>query len=134
METSPPSSWRRLLPGLGVLVVLAGLVALYRFDPATHGFFPRCQFRLLTGWDCPGCGATRAGYQLLHGHWQQAWQLNPLFVIALPAGLLWGLYQLRQKWTGRNPIPFTLSPPWVWTLAVAVIIFTVLRNLPGARR
>ena len=54
-----------------VVLVAAALgsgAVLFFFDPAKHGFYPVCVFHALTGWNCPGCGATRAAYQLLHGH------------------------------------------------------------------
>jgi len=31
-------------------------------------FFPKCPFRMTHGLQCPGCGSTRALYQLLHLH------------------------------------------------------------------
>lgn len=39
---------------------------------------------MLTGWRCAGCGAQRCVHALLHGHWAEAWQVNPLLVILLP--------------------------------------------------
>src|ERR1035437_4948003 len=52
-----------------VVLVVAALgsgAVLFFFDPAKHGFYPICLFHSLTGLNCPGCGATRAAYQLLH--------------------------------------------------------------------
>ena len=45
----------------------AGLV-LFCFDPRQYHFYPVCFFHQTTGLLCPGCGALRAGHQLLHGH------------------------------------------------------------------
>ena len=69
-----------------VMLVVAALgsgAVLFFFDPAKHGFYPICLFHSLTGWNCPGCGATRAAYQLLHGHLLRALQDNALFVLRL---------------------------------------------------
>ena len=63
----------------------AGAV-LYFFNPSTHGFYPVCEFHQLTGLNCPGCGGTRAVYQLLHGHLLRALEDNALVVLSL-AGL-----------------------------------------------
>jgi len=41
---------------------------LLRFSPQEYSFYPRCPFYALTGHYCPGCGATRAIAELLHGH------------------------------------------------------------------
>ena len=58
---------------------------LFFFNPAQHGFYPICLFHALTGLNCPGCGGTRAAYQLLHGHLLRALQDNALFVLSLAA-------------------------------------------------
>lgn len=36
-----------------------------------------CWFYNLTHIPCPGCGLTRAFFCISHGHWGQAWRLNP---------------------------------------------------------
>lgn len=36
-----------------------------------------CPFRAVTGLPCPGCGLTRGGVALLHGHFSDAWNLHP---------------------------------------------------------
>src|ERR1700736_2154617 len=43
-------------------------------DPTTSGAFsaPTCLLKLTTGFDCPGCGGTRAFWYLLHGNLPQA--------------------------------------------------------------
>ncbi|MGA3284708.1 MAG: DUF2752 domain-containing protein, partial [Verrucomicrobiota bacterium] len=42
--------------------VLGSGAVLFFFNPSTHGFYPVCLFHKLTGWNCPGCGGTRAAY------------------------------------------------------------------------
>lgn len=70
----------------GVLLLAAmALVYIYsRFDPASAGFFPRCIFLTLTGWQCPGCGSQRAIHALLHADIPAAWSANPMVVLLLP--------------------------------------------------
>ena len=108
----------------------AGLVLLRLFDPATSHLFPPCPLRALTGWYCPGCGSLRALHQLLLGNFRAAFALNPFAVISLPF-LLYGAvsyasYTLRGKYLPRVLVP----APWIQTLAVALLMFTVARNLP----
>src|SRR6266404_4011355 len=55
---------------------LAGAAFLYRFSPQEHSFYPRCPFYALTHHYCPGCGATRAVAELLHGHVAAAVHFN----------------------------------------------------------
>lgn len=66
------------------LLVISGGVVLYWLDPARYVFMPKCVFRMLTGWDCPGCGLQRAVHALLHGRFAEALQYNYFLLLALP--------------------------------------------------
>ena len=110
-------------------MVGAGAV-LYCFNPSTHAFYPVCEFHELTGLNCPGCGGTRAAYQLLHGHLVRALHENVLLVLSLAALAGRSAWFAMQKARNRPTMPFL--PPWgLWTFLVTAIVFTVLRNLPA---
>jgi hypothetical protein len=111
----------------GVLA-LVGMLAW--FDPARHGFYPRCYFKALTGLSCPGCGGLRAAHQLLHGNLREAFALNPLLFIMAPL-LVWvSLAEgLRALWGFRLSHPFR-HPAWLWVVVCVLAVFAVLRNLP----
>ena len=113
--------------GFAILCVLA---VLFFFNPATHGFYPVCLFHALTGLYCPGCGGTRAVYQLLHGHILLALHDNALFVLALVALAVWGARFVVRKLRNQQTI-FQLRPKTLWMFLVVALIFTVLRNLPA---
>jgi Protein of unknown function (DUF2752) len=126
--STPPSL--KLFAGalLGATALGAGAI-LYFFNPSTHGFYPVCEFHELTGLNCPGCGGTRAAYQLLHGHILQALHDNALFVLLLPAMAGRGAWLAIRKIYNR-PGPEFLTPKLLWTLLVVAVVFTVIRNLP----
>lgn len=112
------------------VAVLGSGAVLFFFDPAQHGFYPLCLFHSLTGWNCPGCGGTRAAYELLHGHLLRALHDNALLVLALAGLALWGAWLMSQRIRHR---PATLTVPagvW-WVLLVVTLAFTGLRNLPA---
>src|ERR1035438_1401565 len=116
-----------------VVLVVAALgsgAVLFFFDPAKHGFYPICLFHSLTGLNCPGCGATRAAHQLLHGHLLGALHDNALFVLTLTALTAQGAW-LGMKKTQNRPVAFIVSPMMLWAFLVAVFVFTGLRNLPA---
>ena len=111
---------------------LAGAALLYRFSPQEYAFYPRCPFYALTGHLCPGCGATRAIAELLHGHVAAAMHFNAAVTLLLPV-LLW--YFARMYWTAvredRNEWPQV--PAWSWPAALAfVLFFAVLREIAPA--
>jgi hypothetical protein len=126
-----PSIRPRPLAALLVLALLVVLLAaLWWIDPAkTH--LPVCSFRATTGMDCPGCGATRATHELLHGRPLAAWRLNPLWVTLIPLAVYLTASELRMLWVGR-PLPGDLPrQPWLWVALFSVsAAFFVVRNCP----
>ncbi|MGA9777217.1 MAG: DUF2752 domain-containing protein [Limisphaerales bacterium] len=113
----------------GAAILGAGAV-LYFFNPSTHGFYPVCEFHQLTGLNCPGCGGTRAVYQLLHGHVLRALQDNALAVLSL-AGLATRGVWFETRKILRRPVGSFVPPEFFWPLLVIAVVFTVLRNLPA---
>jgi Protein of unknown function (DUF2752) len=94
------------------------------------GDMPSCLVRLTTGFDCPGCGGTRAAWYLLHGDVGAAAQHHLLFVFALPfllyAYASWAAGAIFNKQLPKLRMSFR-------TVGVALIVwavFSVLRNLP----
>src|SRR5579864_6420943 len=83
---------RIVLCGMAITGAVCGLV--YLAPPASHSFYPRCPLHMLTGLQCPGCGATRALYEVLHGNLAAAWAYNQLFVAVLPFLVLFLVVQL----------------------------------------
>ncbi len=111
-------------------LLAAGAAYLFAFEPGRTGFFPICMFRFLTGYQCPGCGSTRALHQILHGHLVAAFMLNPLFLIALPfifyAFLRYTIMVLR----GGVPRPNALPASYIYAIFFVVVSFWIFRNTP----
>jgi hypothetical protein len=134
-QTIPPKITTRPSLMLFTTVVL-GLAALgvgavlFFFNPSAYVFYPRCQFHALTGLYCPGCGGTRAVYQLLHGRVLLALKDNALFVLTLPVLAVWGARFTVRKLRNQQTA-FQLRPKMVWLFLVVALVFTVLRNLPA---
>jgi len=121
---------RRLTVALIWLALALGGLYLFIFEPGKSGFFPACPFRTLTGFTCPGCGATRGLHQLVHGHLVAAFMLNPLMVLAIPF-LLYAL--LRHTTTVMLELPVrhnTLGAKYIYGLFGIVLLFWVFRNTP----
>jgi Protein of unknown function (DUF2752) len=118
------------LLALALLGAGAGLV-LFCFDPRQYHFYPVCFFHKTTGLLCPGCGGLRSLYQLLHGHVVAAFHFNPMLVVSLP---FLGWLGAKSAWqTAKNqPASLGIRPIWLWLSLVAVLVVSVLRNLPGA--
>jgi hypothetical protein len=106
-------------------VIAAGIAAaaatLYRFSPQEYSFYPRCPFFVLTGHYCPGCGATRATAELLHGHVAAALHFNAAVTLLLPFAVA---YFAMIYWTALrdNRIEWPSVPSWSWKLAAAFLV------------
>jgi hypothetical protein len=111
-------------------LLAAGAVYLFIFEPGRSGFFPICPFRFLTGFQCPGCGTTRALHQILHGHIVTAFTLNPLFLISIPfilfAFLRYSIIVLRGGVPRQNALP----APYIYAIFFIVLSFWIFRNTP----
>lgn len=109
---------------------IAGAAVLFFFNPSKFGFYPVCQFHQLTGLFCPGCGATRASYQLLHGNILAALHENALYVVTLTALAARGAWFLRRR-LRHEPVCFFVPPAVLWVYLVVALVFVVLRNIPA---
>ena len=111
-------------------VLLAGAAYLFVFEPGKTGLFPVCLFRFLTGYQCPGCGSTRALHQLLHGHVIAAFELNPFFLVAIPF-LLYALIRYSViVMRGGVPTHNRLPPRYIYAVFFIVLSFWIFRNTP----
>ena len=112
------------------LIAIGGF--LFFFNPASpaNQFFPKCPFRLLTGMQCPGCGSTRACYQLLHLHPVAAFKLNPLFMLTLPFIVYGFLGYTKSAITGKPQRRVFIPSFYLWGWLVLMIFFWVFRNTP----
>ena len=124
---------RQLMIAAGVWLSLMALGGfLFFFNPASPGnqFFPKCPFRSLTGMQCPGCGSTRAFYQLLHLHPLAAFKLNPLMILTLPFIVYGFLGFTRSALMGRPQRRLFIPPIYLWAWLFLLIFFWVFRNTP----
>jgi hypothetical protein len=112
--------------------VLLASVALHVRDPHQQGSWGVCPWYILTGLYCPGCGGLRAVNDLTDGQVLQAASSNLLLVAAAP--VLAGLWvrALLDRWRGVARHPSTgVVPALAVGLAVAAVVFAVVRNLPS---
>jgi hypothetical protein len=113
---------------IGAALCGAGAL-LYRFPPEQYSFYPRCPVWVLTHWECPGCGATRALAALLHGRVVDAIHYNPLFVFFVPFLLAYfALSYFRIMRDHRLAWP-QIPVVGVRYLLFFTAVFTVVRNV-----
>lgn len=111
--------------GGGMLLLLLWLV-----DPRQVAL-PLCILHQATGLHCPGCGATRATHELLHGRLLSALQDNALWVLSLPVVLYGAASETQRRVWGRAlPGDLARRPGLLLLIATVALVFGVLRNVP----
>jgi hypothetical protein len=113
----------------GAVVCHLGAAAFFAdHDPYTTQVFAPCPVLQLTGWQCPGCGSTRALYSLLHGDLVTAAAMNPLLMTCYVSGLLLVAMTIAER-LQRPRLPRALSVAAIAGVAAAALYTGLLRNL-----
>ena len=121
----------RLTAALLLALCVAALLAVAAKDPRTHGMGVLGPSRRFLGIYCPGCGSTRAMYDLMHGEPASAVRNNPLMVF--PGLLVLGCFLASLISTVAFGYAFRLrTPSWVgYTVAAFLLAYCMLRNVPA---
>jgi len=115
---------------IAVLVIFLALIVIYYFfDPTKSGWFPRCPLKLLTGYECAGCGVQRSFHSLLHLRFVEAFRYNALFVLSI----LYFLFLIILKYSEssrskKKLLNFFFSKKWLLFLIIIVLLFSLLKN------
>lgn len=132
MPKKLPRMSKRTVIAIGLstagLLVVAGL---FFFDPTRSAIYPVCLFHKLTGLNCPGCGSLRALHHLTHGEFAAALHCNPLLIVALTVLILALIRRQAGQRSVRDRASLFVRPVMAWTICAIVIVFGVLRNVPG---
>lgn len=124
MMNQPHFTWIRRL--IILVTVIATVTWYYMFDPAEQSWNIPCLLHTATGWLCWGCGGQRAFHQLLHGHFQTAFQLNAL---VYPVTLIL-LYITASELLMISSAYASFQKRAVAVSALTILIgFTLLRNI-----
>lgn len=116
-----------------LLTGATGLAALLLFrlrDPHTGGSYGLCPFHALTGQACPLCGGLRATHDLTTLRFVDALSSNALAVGVVALGVGYYAYWAVHRLRGTRARTFLLGRRATVLLALGVVAFTVLRNVP----
>ncbi len=108
--------WKEKGKGAAVFAVLCFIILIL-------GDGVLCQFRVIFGMPCPGCGMTRAFLSVLHGQWQQAFFYHPLWpLVILLAGLYFVSIVLGKDWFRNQTFLIIIFVIFVGTYLIRMIL------------
>jgi len=121
---------RTIIPFGIPLIVIGGATTLFFLNPSDYSFFPKCTFHTATGYSCPGCGSTRALFNLTHGNVLEALRLNPGLIALIILSLIdYIRYIMTIKQTKKFHSLFG-NLKLVFSVIGLMIVYGILRNLP----
>jgi hypothetical protein len=113
------------------MLLTVAVFLLWRFDPRDVRI-SLCTFHSMTGLQCPGCGATRATHELLHGRLLSALRYNAFWIGVLPLAVYQAISESIRLGRGRGlKHDLTRRPGLLIALAAIGLLFAVLRNIPS---
>lgn len=113
-----------------IMAVTAVFVLLALVDPMESKWMPRCFFKVVTGYDCPGCGSQRAIHALLHGDIGAALGYNGLLVVSLPLIFYLVVVTLgRKRW--EDLYRRSTSNVVIYATLAVIILWMIVRNIVG---
>lgn len=111
-----------------IVIAIAAAVFYFVHDPAADGIAPKCTFKILTGYDCPGCGFQRALHAALHGDFAAAWSYNPILFFLIPTALLYAIVEaMPARFSHLRRI--LIHPATITAIGVTIIAWWILRNV-----
>jgi Protein of unknown function (DUF2752) len=125
---------RRLAAPAGSAFAAAVAVTLLAVrDPHTSGSYGHCPFLAVTGLPCPLCGGLRAVADLAHGQVRAALLSNALVVVlVIGSAVVWTGWTVRRgRGRGHEAPPFTSDPRLGRWVGLAMLLFCLVRWLPG---
>jgi len=98
------------------------LIAVY-FAVIWKFFYTSCFLVELTGFPCPACGLTRAGFSVLRGDISTAWHLHPFIypIICLAGAAIIKRYFLKQGLCSLKK--------WLIVILALMVVFYVYRMI-----
>jgi hypothetical protein len=116
-----------------VFVAMALLVFIYKvFNPVENHYFPKCPFREVTGYKCPGCGSQRAIHHLLNFDIRGAMRENIMLVISIPYLITGFIFDII-----KHPGPKVLiwrkrlfGTKAIFVILTLIVLFWICRNIP----
>jgi len=97
--------------------------------PSIWSIIPPCLFHRMTGYYCPGCGATRSVYALLHGRIGASFFYYPAIPVALLLLIWMCISLLAERIVGHRVFfHFPMHRAWLYLLLALILANFIWKN------
>ena len=123
---------KRLILAIVVFIMLLLVTLLYiKIFEKFHLAIP-CVFHQITGFFCPGCGATRVIIALINLDFSTALKQNAILTFLFPILAIYFIDKIVAWIRQKKPIFADKIPNIIWIIIVIILlIFGIIRNIPG---
>lgn len=121
---------RKRLKKLALILLTAFAVGIISaFIMIRFGWYLPCPFRAVTGYLCPGCGATRMSLSILQLDFESAFKYNGALFLSLPF-IVYLIGALCYNYVQKGNLKVGKKTELLATvLAVLLVVFGILRNI-----
>lgn len=125
-------SYKRLLIVFLVILVITIIVLYKVYNPIDSIYFPKCLFKGITGYKCPGCGSQTAVHHLLNLNIFSAFKANAILIFAIPYLILCFAFEMVKKPTEKQLMwrKRLFGERAIYIVLTIIILFWILRNIP----
>lgn len=109
-----------------ILLFLLGGIYLFLFRKFGIGI--PCILNKLTGFQCPGCGMTRAFSKIWEGDFYAAWNYNALSITILPVLCFYLIYRRYKEITAKDETLHKGEYILLVMIGSIMLIYTIIRN------
>lgn len=117
--------------GIGFLILFTLIIVYKVYNPSENIYFPKCPFRVMTGYKCPGCGSQRAIHSLLNFDIRNAVNENAILLLSIPYLIMGFAFDLIKKpnkkilkWRKR-----LFGVTAIYVILFVILTFWILRNI-----
>lgn len=123
----------RIMYIIGLIILGIFLIAgifFFTNEGLLRAIMPPCAFYKITGYYCPGCGATRSVYALFQGHPLQSLFYHPFILYTFLVGGWFMLSQTIELFSkGKVRIGMHFRPIWAYVGIAIIFLNCIIKDL-----